>query len=122
MNTIKLEQLPSWNQLTEGERTWAKYVALLLEATGRVAKWQPSCCNQIEYSPAVDERKDYIKLWACDSILCALTHSETKIAFRALLQATGYLASLEEMGTDLALACLRDACKTAQVRIEDRLK
>jgi hypothetical protein len=54
------------------------------------------------------------ELYALDSLLCALTHTEKKYAFRALLQAKGYISEGKHL-------YLHDAFTVAKARVEKLL-
>lgn len=117
---ITLPDLPAWTALTDQQRWHAGYLARKLDDSRRVAKWRPGCVSQVRFNLpneiAVEER---LQLWAMDSLLCALTHAEPKIALRALLQAQEYLTKLAAL--EQPVGALRDSYVVAQTRIEDVL-
>ena len=120
MSIINLPQLSTWESLTASERWHAGYLARQLEDSGTIREWCPSCRHQVRYSVIPEDRAEYIGRYALDSLLCALTHAEPVIAFRALMQAADYLAILRELKRPTGH--LRPSYAVAQLRVEKYLQ
>lgn len=119
MSIINLPQLCTWESLTESERWHAGYLARQLEDSGTIQEWNPGCVHQIRYSVIPEDRAEYIGRYAQDSLLCALTHAEPVIAFRALMQAADYLATLRELKRPTGH--LQPSYTVAKLRVEKYL-
>ena len=116
---INLPVLPGWAELSDSERYHAGRLGRMLADSGMVSEWRPGCANQVHFDGktfAECERTRTLECYAQDSLLCALTHQETLIVLRSLLQAAGYIEALREL--KVATAYLRDAYVTAQHRLE----
>lgn len=107
-------RLPAWPTLTDSERYWAGYVARKADDMGLVREWYYGTATFFERTDLTSEIQ--LIAWACDSVLTALTHQESKIAFRSLLQAAGYLARLGATGVFLG-----DSYQVARGRVEGLL-
>lgn len=110
---INLSQLSTWKKLNEQEQYWAGYCARKLTDSGKVLEWKPDCVHQILLDHSIAE--DMKELYTLDSLMCALTHVESKYAFRALLQAKGYISEGK-------FNYLNDCFIVAKTRIEHMLK
>lgn len=114
---INLPVLPGWAALTDSERHHAGRLGRMLQDSGMVAEWRPGCANQVHFRGLNDEKREgYIERYAQDSLLCALTHQEKIVAFRALLQAMDFIATLRELKRSTGY--LNDAKVVAQQRVE----
>lgn len=70
--------------------------------------------------PLVDDRTEQLTAYMCESLYVALTHDESLIALRALLQATENLGTLRGMGAYVGI--LGDWQIEARNRVEDILR
>lgn len=111
-------RIANWAELSEGERYWAGYIGRRLDDRGWVKEWTYGWATMMHERTDLDNH-ERLDAWLSECILTALTTTNKRIAFNALLQATEYRARLQEMGV---VHSLHDAYATASVRVATMLE
>lgn len=109
---INLPELATWKELSHNDRFWAGVCARQLQDSGLIDEWRPGCAHQVHFSSLLN---DMTRPYALSSILCALTHDDVLIAFRAYAQAVEYT-------TKGKFHDLSDAMRAARARVETLIK
>ena len=115
MSHFDCKRLPAWPTLNSQEHYWAGYCARYAEDHELVKQWYYGTSVFLERTDL--DRETTTVAYLVESILCALTHQEVKLAFRCYMQARGYF----ERVSDGVRSSLRPALECAQARIESEL-